>query len=90
MRGYGSNLALITGTSGAETETEVPEKPSPKKRKEAPEKPAPEKKNPTVSKKTSPEKQPIDDSTKVISSLISQSGPKATQQELDLLKNTLL
>ena len=87
LRGYGSNLELISGgISGAETETEAPEK----KRKEAPKKPTPENKKQKVTKQTSPEKQQIDDSTKVISSLISQSGPKATQQELDLLKNTLL
>ena len=34
LRGYRSNLALISGgTSGAETKTEVPEKPSPKKKR---------------------------------------------------------
>ena len=85
IRGYGSNLALLLGTLGAETETEAPEKPTPeKKRKEVPEKPTPEKKKRKVTKKTSPEKQqpetePLADSTKFISSLISKSsGPKPT------------
>ncbi|KAL4561752.1 hypothetical protein LXL04_033926 [Taraxacum kok-saghyz] len=32
IRGYGSNLALLLGTSGAETETESLEKPTPEKK----------------------------------------------------------
>ncbi|KAL4556404.1 hypothetical protein LXL04_039055 [Taraxacum kok-saghyz] len=91
MRGYGSNLALIAGA-----DKEVPEKPTPeKKRKEVPEKATPEKKR-KVTKKASPEKnqsekESSDDSIEVFSSLLKKkAGSKPTQQEIDLLKNTLL
>ncbi|KAL4583073.1 hypothetical protein LXL04_007637 [Taraxacum kok-saghyz] len=97
IRGYGSNLPLISGTSGVETETEAPEKPSPeKKRKEVPEKSTPEKKKNKASKKPCPETKPAEeessnDSTKKICSLLTKrSGSKPTQAEIDLLKQTLL